>query len=197
MVQKLLAALTAALVWYGAAGAQEYLIQPGDRLGVSVLEDSTLDRQVLVRPDGRISLPLAGSIQAGGRTVESVEVAIRRALARDFVQPPTVTVSLEALGDPTTLDPADSVSVFVIGQVAQPGRYDIETPIDLLQALAIAGGPGVFAATERIQVRRRIDGSESVFLFDYDAIEDGLVPSEAILLSDGDVIVVPQRGLFE
>ena len=197
MVQKLLAALMAVLVWSGVAGAQEYLIQPGDRLSISVLEDATLNRQVLVRPDGRISLPLAGSIQAGGRTAEAVEAAIRRALGRDFVQPPTVTVSLESLGDPTALNPADSVSVFVIGQVAQPGRYEVETPIDLLQALAVAGGPSVFAATQRIQVRRRADGSETVFLFNYDQIEDGLVPSESILLRDGDVIVVPQRGLFE
>lgn len=197
MVQKLIAALMAALISSGVAGAQDYLIQPGDRLSITVLEDATLNRQVLVRPDGRISLPLAGSVQAGDRTPEAVEAAIRRALSRDFVQPPTVTVSLEALGDPTLFSPEDRASVYVIGQVSSPGRYDVETPIDLLQALAIAGGPSVFAATQRIQVRRRTDESETVLLFDYDQIEDGLVPSAAIMLRDGDVIVVPQRGLFE
>lgn len=197
MVQKLLVALAASLLMVGAAAAQSYLIQPGDRLSISVLEDATLNRQVLVRPDGRISLPLAGSVQAGGRTPEAVEQAIRRALSRDFVQPPTVTVSLESLAEPGRADPGSLAKVFVIGQVAQPGRYDLETPIDLLQALAVAGGPGVFAATSRVQVRRRVDGAETVLLYNYDLIEDGMVPSESILLRDGDVVVVPQRGLFE
>jgi polysaccharide export outer membrane protein len=197
MVHKLLAALAAVIMLAGGAAAQSYMIQPGDRLNVSVLEDASLNRTVLVRPDGRISLPLAGSIQAGGRTPEAVEQAIRRALSRDFVQPPSVTVSLEAQADPGRIDPDELVKVFVIGQVAQPGRYELQMPIDLLQALATAGGPSVFAATSRIQVRRRVNGAETVFLFNYDLIEDGVVPSESVLLRDGDVIVVPQRGLFE
>ena len=198
MVQKLLLAVMAFLFWSGASVAQQYEIQPGDRLAISVLEDSTLDRLVLVGPDGRISLPLAGSIQAGGRTTQSVEAAIRRALARDFVQPPTVTVSLEALGDPSLVSPDEAfASIFVLGQVGQPGRYELELPMDLLQALAVAGGPGVFAAIGRIQVRRRTEAGETVFLYDYESVEDGLVPSEAIMLRDGDVIIVPERNLFE
>jgi polysaccharide export outer membrane protein len=181
----------------GVSKAQTYLLQPGDRIEVSVLEDPGLNRAVLVRPDGRISLPLAGSIMAGGQTPEAVEAAIRRALSRQFVQPPTVTVALVSVADPAAVAAAGSATVYVIGEVNQPGALNVTLPIDVLQALALAGGPGTFAARQRIQVRRRGAGGETVLLFDYDMIEDGLVPSAEIALADGDVIVVPERRLFE
>jgi polysaccharide export outer membrane protein len=181
----------------GVSKAQTYLLQPGDRIEVSVLEDPGLNRAVLVRPDGRISLPLAGTIVAGGQTPEAVEAAIRRALSRQFVQPPTVTVALVSVADPAAVAAAGSATVYVIGEVNQPGALNVTLPIDVLQALALAGGPGTFAARQRIQVRRRGAGGETVLLFDYDMIEDGLVPSAEIALADGDVIVVPERRLFE
>ena len=69
--------------------------------------------------------------------------------------------------------------------------------MNVCQALALSGGPGAFAARQRIQVRRRLPEGEQVFLFDYDGIEYGNVPSPPIALVAGDVIVVPERGLFE
>jgi polysaccharide export outer membrane protein len=181
----------------GVSKAQDYLLQPGDRIEVSVLEDPGLNRTVLVRPDGRISLPLAGTVMAGGQTPEAVQSAIRRALSRQFVQPPTVTVALVSLADPAAAAAAGSATVYVVGEVNRPGALNVTLPIDVLQALALAGGPGTFAARQRIQVRRRGAGGETVLLFDYDMIEDGLVPSAEIALADGDVIVVPERRLFE
>jgi len=142
----------------GSALAQDYQIKPGDRLDISVLEDPGLNRQVLVRPDGKISMPLAGSIDAANRTPEQVQVAIRRALARDFVQPPAVTVSLLSVAD-EALGPEGGATIYLIGQVRAPGRYDLPLPINALQALAVAGGPDVFAARHRIQIRRRENGS--------------------------------------
>ena len=178
--------------------AQAYRIQPGDRLDISVLEDPALNRSVLVRPDGQISLPLAGSITVGGRTPEEVQGAIRQRLAGSFVSPPEVTVSLAEAGDPAVFEPSETMSIYVLGQVARPGVYEVEPPIDALQALAIAGGTGTFAARNRIQVRRRTPGqTESVLLLNYDDIEDGMVPSASIELQNGDVIVVPERRLFE
>ena len=179
------------------APAQTYQIQPGDTLEISVLEDSSLGRTVLVRPDGRISLPLAGSIDVAGRSPEQVEAAIRQRLSRDFVSPPTVTVALAALAPPGAAAPGETAPIYMIGAVASPGRYDVELPIDVLQALALAGGPGVFAASHRIQVRRRSPEGETVLLFDFDAVADGLVPTRPIALRSGDVVVVPERGLFE
>jgi polysaccharide export outer membrane protein len=142
-------------------------------------------------------MPLAGSVMAGGQTPEAVQAAIRRALSRQFVQPPTVTVALVSLADPAAAGGAGSATVYVVGEVNRPGPLNVTLPIDVLQALALAGGPGTFAARQRIQVRRRGAGGETVLLFDYDMIEDGLVPSAEIALADGDVIVVPERRLFE
>lgn len=195
--------LGAGLVVALPALAQEtpaYRLQPGDQIEISVLEDPGLNRQVLIGPDGRISLPLAGSVRAGGQTVDALQSAIRGRLADDFIEPPTVTVSLSGVGqgfDEEVVDPALLSTIYVLGQVQGPGRYDLEPPVDVLQALAVAGGPAVFAARDRIQIRRRVDGSDVMILFDYDQVEDGMVPIQPIELQDGDVIVVPERGLFE
>lgn len=181
----------------GVAVAQDqeadYRIAVGDRLSISVLEDPGLNQSVLVRPDGRISLPLAGTLDAAERTPEELQAAIRRALGRDFIEPPTVTVSVVGLGEPED----ELATIYVLGQVGNPGALQVELPLDVLQALALAGGPGVFAATERIQVRRREEGSEQVLLFNYELVDEGLTPTDAFALADGDVIVVPERGLFE
>lgn len=180
--------------------APGFALRPGDTIDILVLEDSSLNRQILIRPDGRISLPIAGSVVAAGRTPEELESEISRALARDFVQPPSVTVSLARLGD-APLDeargPDGRLGVFVIGQVSRQGRINARPPVDLLRAIALAGGLNAFAASKRIQVRRRSDDAETLLLFNFDNVESGLVPAGSFDLLDGDVVVVPQRGLFE
>lgn len=189
----------AVVVLLGAPGAHAqtatdvYRIELGDRLAISVLEDPGLNQTVLVRPDGRITVPLAGTIEAQGRTPEALQSAIRAALARDFIEPPTVTVAVVGLGQG-----GDQPTIYVLGSVGRPGPIQRELPLNLLQALSIAGGPGAFAAVKRIQVRRLgQDGGEQIFLFDYDQILEGRVPGNYIDLADGDIIIVPQRGLFE
>lgn len=191
-----------AILWIGVAllfapalaqtRDDQYRITPGDQIAISVLEDPGLNTSVLVRPDGRIALPLVGTILVEDQTPEQVQQIIRRALARDFVTPPTVTVSLLGLGAPDLFP-----QFYVLGEVARPGPYTLDRPLDLLQALALTGGPGPFAATNRIQVRRKVDGRDAVILFDYEQVEGGAVPVGDIPLRSGDVIVVPQRGLFE
>lgn len=198
---RLISFLLGVLLIPGAALAQatEYLVRPGDRLEISVLEDPALNRTVLVRPDGRISIPIAGTVEAAGVSPEAVAATIRRRLSNDFVSPPTVTVSLVGLGVPDEVLPEAGAfgSIYVIGEVGSPGRLDVALPLDALQALAMANGPGPFAARHRIQVRRRHNGSDQLFLFDYDKVMAGLVPIDNIALQDGDVIVVPERRLFE
>ena len=184
-----------------ADGAEDdgfYRIQPGDVISVQVLEDSSLNRDILVQPDGRISFPLAGVVMAGGLTPEELQAALSDALSSDFLAPPTITVSLKS-------SPAFDAAVerirptfYVLGQVAQPGQFEILKPVSILQALAIAGGPSVFAATDRIQLRRvDEEGGESISLFDFEAVEDGLPSTELYQIADGDVIYVPEAGLFE
>ena len=199
MRRYLLAWLIAGLCVAGSAQAQtedtgDYALAPGDRIDISVLEDPTLNRQALVRPDGKISMPLAGAIAVAGLTPEAAQGLIRRRLAKDFIEPPNVTVSLVAVGEEASLP-----AFYVLGEVALPGRFtfDEEKPITVLQALARAGGLGVFAARKRVQVRRYAENIETLQLFDYDAVESGEGLLAPLFLEDGDVIVVPESGLFE
>jgi len=203
MLRTLLVGLVVGLVSVGSAQAQtttveEYTVAPGDRLDVNVLEDPTLNRTVLVRPDGKISMPLAGTIAVGGRTPEEVSAIVRSRLAKQFVSPPNVTVALAVVGNAAQADEALLPAFYVVGEVSKPGRYafEAEQPVSVLQALSIAGGLGIYAARSRIQVRHYDGGAESIELFDYDAIEDGATGGASIIIGDGDVIVVPERGIF-
>ncbi|MBP7003129.1 MAG: polysaccharide biosynthesis/export family protein [Amaricoccus sp.] len=175
------------------AQAAGYRIQPGDTLAVTVLEDETLNRQVLVLPDGRISVPLAGSVAAAGQTVGSVERSIADRLASNFAVRPNVFVSVTTVNEEAELFP-----IYVLGRVTQPGVREVEVGTNLLQAVALAGGLDRFAATKRIQLRRRAaDGQEQIFLFNYKAVERGGAIESMITMREGDVILVPERRLFE
>ena len=200
MRRRLLAWLIAGLCLTGLAQAQtdsagDYLLAPGDLIDINVLEDPTLNRQALIRPDGNISMPLAGTIAAAGQTPEAVQRLIRSRLAKDFVEPPTVTVSLAAVA---VVDPFLLPAFYVLGEVKTPGRFTFEEgrPVTVLQALSLAGGLDVFAARKRVQIRRYAGDIETLLLFDYDAVESGEGLMQPLFIEDGDVIVVPERGLF-
>lgn len=179
------------------ATAQDgYRLRAGDVLRIEVVEDAGLNRSVLIAPDGRITLPLAGAIVAGGRTVEAVQADLVARLTSSFAAPPTVFVSLERLvepREPRPPTPPRTIEVFVMGESANPGRIDVLENTTLLQAFAQMGGFTEFAATKRIQLRR---GSQT-FVIDYTAIERGTSTAGATVLQKGDVILVPQRRLFE
>ncbi len=180
-----------------AAWAQRYQIQAGDRLDISVLEDPTLNRQVLVSPDGRISVPIAGNIRAGGRSTSQVERTIQERLASGFEVTPTVTVSLVALAPEPSPD-ENFIEIYVIGEVSRPGLLRVEGGTTLLQALSQVGGMSKFAATKRIQLRRIVKGGgEEIFVFNYRGIERGQRVNTSLTVREGDVIVVPERKLFE
>jgi len=193
-------AVAGALAAPAAAQDGYYQIKPGDVLNVSVLEDPNLSSQVLVRPDGRISMPIAGSVMAKGNSPERLEAILRSRLAQGFELTPTVTVSVAQVALATAEQLAEEEVVintyFLMGQVARPGPVAVEDPLTLLQALALVGGPGPFADGEKIQVRRRgEDGIEELLFFDYSLVEDGM-PVTDIELQDKDLIFVPERGLF-
>ena len=194
---RFLAALFVMAGLAGTATAQSsYSIQPGDTLQVEVLEDPELGRNVLVLPDGSISFPLAGSVRAGGRTVDSVARTISSRLAADFAIEPTVLVSVASLG-PDSED--ELMDIYIIGEAAQPGLREVEPGMTLLQFLAASGGLSRFAAEKRIQLRR-IDpssGQERVYRFNYKSMGGADSISGTTVLAPGDVIVVPERRLFE
>lgn len=171
-----------------------YRIQPGDVLAVTVLEDETLNRETLVLPDGRISVPLAGAVEAAGQTVETVERTIADRLASNFAVRPNVFVSVVTVDETGATFP-----IYVLGRVGEPGVREVEAGTTLLQAISLAGGFDRFAATKRIQLRRTDpqSGREQLYVFNYDAVERGAAIQAMITLREGDVVLVPERRLFE
>ena len=192
IVLALLFALLAPAAFAQSAG---YRIQPGDTLAVTVLEDETLNRQVLVLPDGSVSVPLAGNVAAAGRSVGSVESTIADRLASNFAVRPSVFVSVVGLAE----EIVDTFPIYVLGQVGAPGLVEVEPGTTLLQAIALSGGLDPFAAAKRIQLRRSdpSTGQERLYLFNYRAVERGGSIESMITLREGDVILVPERRLFE
>ena len=171
--------------------AQSYRVQPGDTLTIEVIEDSSLNRSVLVTPDGRISLPGAGVIRVSGRTIEQIQSVLAERLSPNFVSPPNVFVGVSALA-PEDEDPPVR-SIFVVGEATNTGLIEVAPGTTLMQTIAQFGGFTNFAATKRIQLRR---GSE-IYLINYEQILNGSSNNGAVVLRQGDVIVVPQRKLFE
>lgn len=201
----LLAALFGLLATFSPALAEDsaYKVQAGDTLQLDVLEDSSLSRSLLVLPDGTISVPSGGLVQAAGKTVPEVQEAVTAALAPNFAKTPTVYLSVGQVNpDAPRADAAGmggaaaGTTVFLMGEVAKPGRTAVTKGTTLLQFLAETGGLTPYAATKRIQIRRIVDGQEKVWLFNYAAVMAG-GPAPAITLQKGDVIIVPTRRLFE
>ena len=199
---KILLGLLVATVFASQAVAQTgYQIRPGDSLQVEVLEDPTLNRSVLVLPDGSISFPMAGTIRAAGRTVDDVKAELAGGLASNFATKPSVFVSVGTLALPKVstarVSAARTIGVFAMGEITSPGRADVQPGTTILQFLAQAGGFTRFAAQKRVELRRVNPKTreEQVYLFNYNGTGKSIPGSTR--LQAGDVIVVPQRRLFE
>jgi polysaccharide export outer membrane protein len=174
--------------------AHAQALKPGDVLTISVYQDPKLDRQVLVGPTGMISFPLAGTIRAGGLTPDAVANVIKTRLKSKFTEEPDVTVSLVAV---KPLEEDLKPKIFITGEVLRPGPFVMRDRLNVMQAIAVAGGFSPFAAKQRIQLRRKIDGVESIFVFNYNDFFAGRNFENNISLRAGDIIIVPERGLFE
>jgi polysaccharide export outer membrane protein len=180
------------------ASAQEYRLKTGDVVQIEVLEDTSLNRTAIVLPGGQISLPLIGSVAAGGRTLLEVQQDVSSQLAQSFATVPTVYVTLSALAERQPPAEPRTIDVFVVGAANAPGRLEMAPGSTVLQAVAQAGGMSPFAAKKRIQVRRTDkNGNEKTYRLNFEAIEQGEGAGGAMRVVDGDVIIVPQRKLFE
>lgn len=164
-----------------AAGAEDYLIGPGDVIDISVWKDEALTRSVVVRPDGAISFPLIGDVPAAGKTPAALKAEMEKRLERFVLQG---VVSLE-------VKQINSLIVYVIGKVNAPGRFVVNTNVDVLQALATAGGVNIFAKRNRIKVYRRENNATTIIPFEYDEVIEGRQLEQNIRLKRGDVVVVP------
>lgn len=200
LLRPLLAILALLLMTPAVLAQTAYRVSPGDVLQLEVLEDPSMNRQLLVLPDGSINVPQGGTIRAAGMSVAEVQAAVTGALTPSFAKAPTVYMAVGQLAPRTTggaAKPPRTIDVYVMGEVAKPGMAAVPHRTTALQFLAIAGGFTNFAATKRIQVRRTdAAGVEQVFQFNYAALLSG-ARSPLIYLQDGDVIIVPQRKLFE
>lgn len=158
-----------------------YLIGPGDHLNISVWKEEGMQQEILVKPDGGISFPLVGEIQASGLTTEQLRQVLVKKLKR-YIPNPIVTVSV-----------IQSVSnkVYVIGKVARPGEFIATGYMDVLQALTLAGGVTPYADSDEIKVIRRTKQGTKVFQFDYDEVISGERLDMNIILKAGDTVVVP------
>lgn len=159
----------------------EYTIGPEDVLEISVWKEPDLQREVLVRPDGNISFPLAGDVKAAGETPEQVQRTITQKL-RKYIPDPVVTVTLVTIG---------ANKIYVIGQVNSPGEYVVGRYVDVMQALTLAGGLTPFASENKIKVLRREGGKEFVLPFRYADVKKGKNIQQNVILKGGDTVVVP------
>jgi polysaccharide export outer membrane protein len=182
------------IMWGLSLAAAAQTLQPGDTISISVYQDPKLDRQIIIGPNGTISFPLAGRIQAQGLTPEALEKALRSKLKDKYTTTPDVTVALVATAQS---EEEDKPRFYITGEVGKPGPFILTQGTSVIQAIAMAGGLGPFAARGRIQIRRKIDGVDSTFLFDYSAFEKGDDVSGNIELQPGDVVIVPEKGFFE
>jgi polysaccharide export outer membrane protein len=158
-----------------------YEVQPSDLLQISVWREPELTQQVLVRPDGAFSFPLAGDISAVGKSVEELRLELVERLSR-YIPDLVVTVAvLEIRGN----------KIYVIGQVNQPGEFIVNPRVDVMQALSLAGGTTAFASPSEIFVLRRDDDEQTRLPFNFDAVLRGRNLEQNVLLRSGDVVVVP------
>ena len=158
-----------------------YKILPGDLLMVSVWKEPDLQLELLVRPDGAMSMPLAGEVSTKDKSVTDLQAELTRRLAR-YINDPVVTVSVsQVLGN----------KVYVIGQVNRPGDFVVNPQVDVLQALSMAGGTTPFADLDNIIVLRRINSVQTALSFNYKDVIRGRNLQQNVMLQSGDVVVVP------
>ena len=160
---------------------QTYVIGPGDVLNISVWKEEGMQQEVLVKPDGGITFPLAGDINVTGMSTAELKDVLTEKLKR-YIPSPVVTVSV-----------LKSVSnkIYVVGKVNRPGEFVATHYMDVLQALSLAGGLTPYADSDEIKIMRRTGDTRQVFEFDYDEVVSGDSLDMNIILKAGDTVVVP------
>ena len=166
--------------------SKEFLLGPEDVLEITVWRNQDLSRIVVVRPDGKISLPLIGDVQASGLNSSQVAAKIAARLT-EFKENPNVSVSLKEV---------NSYFIFVLGEVLKPGKYPLKSYATVLQGVSMAGGFTLHASKNKMQVIRtqtNEDGKENQIRIPvpYNELVSGKGEIENFILKSGDTIVVP------
>lgn len=203
---KRIATVLSLIVVASVALAQStYRLKDGDVVNLEVLEDEGLNRSLVVLPDGTINVPFIGPVRAGGRTVPQIQAAITSGLAPQFASRPNVFVSVTprpedpVIPQPPQVEEEETIKIYFMGEVNDPGIREIAPGTTFLQGVSTSGGLTRFAATKRLQLRRTSSqtGKPVLIKINYHALSRGALLEQDIVLHDGDVILVPERRLFE
>jgi len=159
----------------------KYLLGPEDAIEISVWKEPDLTKQLVVRPDGKITYPLIGEVQASGFTVKQLQEEISKRLEK-YVTDAHVTVILLK---------AQNYKIYVTGKVNKPGDFMVGKPVNVMQAISMAGGLTPFASPGSITVLRTTSGKEEIYPFNYKEVARGLMLEQNRMLMPGDVVVVP------
>jgi polysaccharide export outer membrane protein len=160
-------------------GAPDYVLGVEDRLAISVWREVDMLQTVVVRPDGKITFPLVGDIQAAGRTPRELDEELTQKLGV-FIREPVVTVIVAEI---------NAFKVFVLGEVAVQGVLTLRRPTRLLEAIAQQGGLTAYADKSKVVVLRQEDGREARIAIDYRKVLSGERPDQNIFLKPGDTII--------
>ncbi len=164
------------------ASQLDYRLQPGDIVDISVWKEKDLQTEALVRPDGGLSFPLVGDVAAAGHTLRQVRDALAQRL-KPYIPDPVVTAAIKKIGGD---------HVYILGRVSRPGEYPFSQPIDVMQALSLAGGTTPFASLNHIVILQRDgQGEQHALRFRYADVAHGRDLSQNVLLKSGDTVVVP------
>jgi polysaccharide export outer membrane protein len=158
-----------------------YVIGVDDHLAITFWRDKDLSADVIVRPDGRISLPLLNEVQAAGLTPEQLRVQLLQA-AESLVDDPNATVVVKEI---------HSRRAFITGNVEKPGMYPLNVPMTVMQLIATAGGLREFVGGRNIVILRHEGDRDVRFPFDYQAVVSGRRLQQNIELRPGDTVIVP------
>lgn len=159
----------------------EYVIGEADVLNINVWKEPEISQSVVVRPDGKVSLPLIGEVLLSGLTPVQAQQLLATKF-QSFLTNPHVTV---------TVTDIRSKVVFITGEVGKPGAYPLLTPTTILQLITNAGGLGEFANKKGIFVLRTVEGKQQRLPFNYSKVLKGEKPEQNILLRPGDTVVIP------
>jgi polysaccharide biosynthesis/export protein len=159
----------------------DYVIGPEDVLSIAFWRDKELSADVVVRPDGKISLPLLKDVQAAGYTPDQLTVALVKAASKYIAQPNATVIVKEV----------NSRKVFIIGQVLRPGAFPLTGDMTVLQLIALAGDVQEWAKSKSVVIVRREEEGERRFKFNYKEVMEGKKVEQNILLKPGDTVIVP------
>lgn len=157
-----------------------YLIGPEDVLGVLFWREKDLSGDVIVRPDGKITLPLVNDIQAAGLTTEELRTALTTAAGK-YIEDPNVTIVVRQI---------NSRRVFITGEIGKPGPYQLTPGMTVMQLIAMAGGLTEYADSKNILVMRTENGKPMAHRFNYKEVLGRKRLQQNIELKPGDTVVV-------